>query len=164
MSKAPAIIVDRDGTLASVAHVAPTTRDRDAWREYNAALPFDAPVPNVVNMLNWARRTLPDVTIIMTSGRAAGDFPGDIRRKRHMEGWIAKHRLPIDVLHMREGGDQRRDSIVKAEMFHSFIADKFDVLPVIDDRPQVCDLWRDLGLPLIQVKDPGILPPIAEMS
>lgn len=161
MSKRPAIITDRDGTLASVAHVAPQDSDNVSWMQYNAAMPFDAPVPSVVNMLEWARRTMPDITIIMTSGRAGGDYPGDVRRRRQMEDWILKHNLPIDALLMRKGGDQRRDSIVKREMYEQSIEPYFDVLLVIDDRPQVCDLWRGLGLPLLQVTDPGILPPIA---
>lgn len=160
--KRPAIITDRDGTLASVAHVAPQDQSNDSWNAYNAAMAFDAVVPSVLGTLEWARRTMPDVTIIMTSGRAGGDFPGDVRRRRQMEDWILKHQLPIDALLMRKGGDQRRDSIVKREMFEQSIEPQFDVLFAIDDRPQVCDLWRDLGIPLLQVTDPGILPPIAQ--
>lgn len=160
--KRPAIITDRDGTLASVAHVAPQDQSNDSWNAYNAAMAFDAVVPSVLGTLQWARRTMPDVTIIMTSGRAGGDFPGDVRRRRQMEDWILKHQLPIDALLMRKGGDQRRDSIVKREMFEQSIEPQFDVLFAIDDRPQVCDLWRDLGIPLLQVTDPGILPPIAQ--
>ena len=161
MSKRPAIITDRDGTLASVAHVAPQDQSNVSWMQYNAAMAFDAVVPSVLGTLQWARRTMPDVTIIMTSGRAGGDFPGDVRRRRQMEDWILKHQLPIDALLMRKGGDQRRDSIVKREMFEQSIEPHFDVLFAIDDRPQVCELWRDLGVPLPQVTDPGILPPIA---
>lgn len=36
-----AYIWDRDGTAASVAYIAPHTRDSDAWREYNAAMIFE---------------------------------------------------------------------------------------------------------------------------
>lgn len=162
MTKRPAIITDRDGTLASVAHVAPQDSENVSWMMFNAAMPFDAPVPGVVTMLDWARRTMPDVTIIMTSGRAEGDFPGDVRRRRQMEDWVLKHRLPIDAIVMRRGGDQRRDDVVKREMFHTWIEPVFDVLFAIDDRPIVCDMWRDIGVPLVQVQDPGILPPISD--
>lgn len=161
MSKRPAIIVDRDGTLASVAHVAPADQSNWAWMQFHAAMAFDAPVPAVVAMLEWARRAIPDVTIIMTSGRAAGDWAGDQRRRRQMEGWIQKHRLPVDAILMRRGGDQRRDDVVKREMFEQSIEPVFDVLLVIDDRPIVVDMWRSLDLPVVQVVDPGILPPIA---
>lgn len=158
--KRPAIITDRDGTLASVAHIAPSDNDASSWRQYNDAMIFDAVVPSVRAMIEWAIRLMPDITVIMTSGRAGGDFPGDNHREMEMRQWIRKHDLPIDVLIMRQGGDTRRDSIVKREMYETMIAPHFDVLMAIDDRPQVCEVWRDLGINLIQVTDPGILPPI----
>lgn len=161
MTKRPAIITDRDGTLASVAHVAPQDRSNFAWEQYNAAMPFDAVVPGVRSLLTWARNLYPDAIVIMTSGRAGGDYPGDTRRRLLMEAWIRKHNLPVDALLMRKGGDQRKDSVVKREMFEQSIEPFFDALLVVDDRPQVCDLWRELDLPLVQVTDPGILPPIA---
>jgi len=156
--KQPAVIFDRDGTLASVAHVAPTDRDNASWAAYNAAMPFDAPVPHIAALLRAIR---PGVVRIMTSGRAQGDYPGDRRRLFQMRDWLAKHDLPIDVLIMRQGGDQRRDSIVKREMYDDLIAPFYDVRYVVDDRPQVVDMWRDIGLPVLAVRDPGILPPIA---
>lgn len=153
----PAVIFDRDGTLASVAHVAPGDRSESSWRNYNAALRFDAPVPVVAGLLRSIR---PGVVRIMTSGRAEGDHPGDRRRRFAMQDWLHKHDLPIDLLIMRSGGDQRRDSIVKREMYESLIQPYFDVRFVVDDRPQVCDTWRELGLHILQVTDPGIMPPI----
>lgn len=161
MDKPQAVIFDRDGTLASVAYVAPTDRSGHAWRQYNAALPFDAPVPVIAALLRSIR---PGVVRIMTSGRAAGDHVGDTHRRGLMIAWLRKHDLPIDVLIMRKGGDQRRDSIVKREMYDDLIAPRFDVRYVVDDRPQVVDMWRDLGLPVLAVKDPDILPPIARQS
>lgn len=160
--KQPAVIFDRDGTLASVAYVAPQDRSGGAWAAYNAALPFDAPVPVVAALLRAIR---PGVVRIMTSGRAAGDYVGDSHRRLLMVDWLRKHDLPIDVLIMRKGGDQRRDSIVKREMYDRLIAPRFDVRYVVDDRQQVVDMWRDdLGLPVLQVVDPDILPGIARQT
>ncbi len=156
-----AVIFDRDGTLASVAHVAPTDRSTSSWRNYNAALRFDAPVPVVVGLLRSIR---PGVVRIMTSGRAAGDRVGDNHREIAMRDWLHKHDLPIDILHMRQGGDQRRDSIVKREMYEELIEPFFNVLFVVDDRQQVVDEWRAIGLPVLQVTDPGIMPPILEQT
>jgi hypothetical protein len=156
--KQPAVIFDRDGTLASVAHVAPKDRSQDSWGAFNASLPFDAPVPVVAGLL---RSIKPGVVRIMTSGRSQGDYPGDRRRLYQMRDWLSKHDLPIDLVIMRPGGDQRRDSVVKRQMYDQIIAPRFDVRFVVDDRPQVVDMWRDLGLPVLAVKDPGILPPIA---
>jgi len=162
MDRQPAVIFDRDGTLASVAHVAPTDlRDPSQWRDFNVAMPFDAPVPAVVDML----RAVPaGVTRIMTSGRSQGDHVGDRRRLFQMRDWIAKHDLPIDLLIMRPAGDMRSDDIVKRAMFDQIIAPRFDVQFVVDDRPAVVAMWRDIGLHVIAVQDPGILPPIARQA
>lgn len=157
-----AIIVDRDGTLASVAYVAPQTRDNDAWRIYNAALPFDAPVPSVVAMVRDWKDANPDGVVIMVSGRAAGDHPRDFHRFHRMMDWIAKHDLPIDRVFMRRGGDTRLDSIVKREIYDNYIVNKFDVQFCIDDRPQVIEVWKSVGLKVVQVTDPNIIPPIAK--
>lgn len=155
--KQPAIIVDRDGTAAS-CFKRPEDRSDSSWRQFNLALPFDAAVPAVVQGLQFIRIMFPHVAIIMTSGRSEGDHPGDRRRRFLMRQWVDKVSLPIDLLIMREGGDQRRDSIVKEEMYHVQIEPFYEVLFIIDDRPQVCDMWRSLGLNLIQVEDPGIEP------
>lgn len=152
----PAVLFDRDGTLASVEWVRPSDRSSGEWARYNAALPFDAVVPTVAGLLRAIR---PGVTRIMVSGRAEGDFRGDRRRRYAMEGWIAKHQLPIDLLLMRRGGDQRRDSIVKAEMYREVIEPRFDVRYAVDDREQVItECWERLGVPVLRVTDPGITP------
>lgn len=157
--KPPAVIFDRDGTLASVEYVAPRGSNDDVvWAAFNAALPFDAPVPIVAGLLRSIR---PGVTRIMTSGRMAGDRPGETFRLMQLWNWIVKHDLPIDQLHMRRAGDRRVDSVVKEEMYRRFIEPFYDVRYVVDDRPQVVEMWRELGLHVLQVTDPDILPPIA---
>ena len=150
MSRTPAVIFDRDGTLASVDWCRPVERDNESWKNYNLALPFDAVVPEIAALLHSIR---PGVVRIMTTGRMENLRP-------RMWDWIRKHDLPIDILLMRADRDTRNDSIVKREIFEQKIAPNFDVKFVVDDRPQVCDTWRALGLPLLQVTDPCIDPPI----
>ncbi len=60
---------------------------------------------------------------------------------------------PIEYkLYMRKSNDFRKDAIIKEEIFESKIRDKYNVLLVLDDRTQVCELWRDkLGLTCFQV-------------
>jgi hypothetical protein len=157
MVRQQAIIVDRDGTAAS-CFLRPDDRSKSSWEAFNAALVFDAPVPGVVDGLRFLRLLFPHVAIIMTSGRAEGDYPGDRHRRFRMHDWIAKHALPIDLLLMREGGDTRRDSIVKLEILDRDIAPRFDVLFAIDDRPQVIEAWESRGIPVVAVSDPGIDP------
>lgn len=155
--KPQAIIIDRDGTAAS-CFMRPDDRSDASWHSFNAALPFDAVVPEVRDGLLFLRILFPQLTFIMTSGRAAGDHPGDRRRLFLMRDWIAKVGLPIDILLMRDGGDQRRDSIVKLEILDRDILPRFDVLFAIDDRPQVIEAWESRGIPVIAVTDPNIDP------
>jgi predicted kinase len=68
------------------------------------------------------------------------------------ERWLHEHvAVPYEALYMRPVGDQRRDSVVKAELFDRHIRHAYDVLAVFDDRQQVVDAWRALGLTVFQV-------------
>lgn len=61
---------------------------------------------------------------------------------------------PLDMpLFMRQVGDKRKDSIVKREMFDREIRERYDVMYVLDDRQQVVDMWRSLGLTVFQVAE-----------
>lgn len=152
-NRQPAIIIDRDGTLASVEwcrhFVAEGSENKD-WRSFNLALPFDPPVPHIAAILRAIR---PGVMRIMTTGRTE-----DCRF--NMFRWLRQHELPIDRLYMRKVGDQRKDSEVKREIMREIRGEGFDIRYVIDDRPQVCDMWREEGLKVMQVVDPGITPHI----
>jgi hypothetical protein len=55
---------------------------------------------------------------------------------------------------MRAADDQRSDDITKSELYDMHIRDQFTVLGVIDNRPKVCRMWRQLGLPGFQVGNP----------
>ena len=57
-------------------------------------------------------------------------------------------------LHMRAEGDMRKDSIVERELFDAHIKDKYDVVAVFDDRPQMIRLWNLMGLKTFACADP----------
>lgn len=156
----PAVVFDRDGTLASVDWVRPTEGDdgrMHGWDRFNAGLPFDAVVPYTADLLAAVPA---GVHRFMFSGRAAGDRPGEDFRRWQMLAWLRKHSLPIDSLLMRAGGDQRRDSVLKNEFADAVEARGFAILAAVDDRPQVCtECWEARGVPLVKVVDPG-LPPL----
>lgn len=143
----PAVIFDRDGTLFSVKHHMDDTGPI-CWHCYNGLIAFDAPVPLIAALFRAIR---PGITRIVTSGRMESARPGMLAAMR-------KHDLVPDVLFMRVDKDQRADSIVKREIYETQIAPRFDVRYVIDDRPPVVQTWRDLGLPVLAVTDPGIEP------
>jgi FMN phosphatase YigB (HAD superfamily) len=149
MDRQPAVIFDRDGTLFSVAHHMGEDGP-NSWESYNGLVAFDAPVPRIAALWHAIR---PGVTRIVTSGRME-------HTRRDMAFAFHKHGIFPDLLLMRRNKDTRRDSIVKTEIYRAEIEPYFDVRYVIDDRPQVVDAWRELGLPVLAVRDPGVLPAI----
>lgn len=89
----------------------------------------------------------PITTIIFLSGRE------DKWRPETME-FFQRHNVPYHgMLHMRATGDKRKDNIVKQELFDQHVRGKFNVRFVLDDRNQVVDHWRAIGLTCLQVAD-----------
>ena len=52
---------------------------------------------------------------------------------------------------MREEKDHRPDDIVKEEIYHKYIEDKYNIVCVFDDRDKVVKMWREQGLLCNQV-------------
>ncbi len=129
-----AIICDLDGTLAFL----------------NGRSPYDAshcdkdllnkPVANTIK--NYAKL---GYKIILVSGR----------KDTYMETtkvWLKLHDITYDMLLMRSANDNRKDSIIKREIFDQHIANKYFIEFTLDDRNQVVDMWRnELGVPCFQV-------------
>ena len=148
----PAVIVDLDGTLASVEWRLHHLQQRPAdWRAFFAGMGDDAPVPWVVELL---RADHGEAARLLVTGR-----PDDYRGV--CEQWLARHEIPYDELHMRRAGDRRPDHVVKGELFEDEIAPRYEVAFVVDDRPPVVDMWRRLGLYVIRPTDPALDPWVA---
>ena len=87
-----------------------------------------------------------DLKIFIVSGRT-----NDC--KKDTEEWLLYNEIYCDDLFMRQAGDMRKDSIIKREIYDKYIAGKYNVLGVFDDRNQVVAMWRSLGLTCFQVDD-----------
>ena len=132
-----AIICDLDGTLAINDHgrsfFNATDCDKDA---------INTPVHTVIK---WASFT--GCQTIFLSGRE------DKYRKPTIyfleKCGFAKH---IYQLVMRKTGDNRKDSVIKWEMYENYIKPlDIDILFILDDRNQVVEMWRDKGFTVFQV-------------
>lgn len=131
-----AVLVDVDGTVALMNGRGPFD-----WARVGEDLP-NQPVISVVQAMHAAGHQ-----IVFMSGRSE-DCRAETAR------WLRTHLPEIGrytVLHMRASGDQRKDSIVKVELFNAHVRDQYDVVAVLDDRNQVVDAWRALGLTVLQV-------------
>lgn len=130
----PAILCDLDGTLAILHNRGPF----DAKRCETDLL--NIPVAEIVKTYHEK-----GVKIILMSGRE------DNARSQTMN-WLSYNKIPYNALYMRTSGDNRKDAIIKKELYEKHVKGQFYVQLVLDDRNQVVDLWRlDLGLLCLQV-------------
>lgn len=130
----PAVMVDIDGTVALMAGRSPYDETRVHEDRANVA------VIAAVRAMHAAGHA-----VVFCSGRTAGC-------RAATEKWLAEHvAVPYEGLHMRAEGDVRKDAIVKVEIFDREIRDRWNVVAVFDDRRQVVDAWRALGLTVFQV-------------
>lgn len=130
-----AIIVDVDGTIA---HRNPNGRGPFDWMRVDE----DTVIHPVANLVRDQYMT--GLEVIVVSGRDSICYG-----KTH--AWLCNNGIPFDKLFMRPQGDMRKDSIVKREIFDNHIRNEYNVQYVLDDRQQVVDMWRSLGLTCLQV-------------
>jgi predicted kinase len=131
-----AVLVDIDGTVALMNGRGPYDMTRVGEDRPNT------PVVAAIRAMHAAGHR-----IVFCSGRT-----DDCREAT--EAWLARHvGVPYDALYMRATGDQRRDSVVKGEIFEREIRTRYHVVGVFDDRAQVVRMWRALGLTVFQVAD-----------
>ncbi|MFI1699080.1 MULTISPECIES: phosphatase domain-containing protein [Streptomyces] len=131
-----AVLVDIDGTVALMTGRSPFDETR-----VHEDLP-NPPVIQVVRALHAAGNQ-----IVFLSGRTDGS-------REATDAWLTEHvGVPYAGPFMRPTGDSRKDSIVKVELFDAHIRDTYDVTCVLDDRSQVVQAWRAIGLTVLQVAD-----------
>lgn len=135
-----AIICDIDGTVA-------IAKDRSHY-DYSKVY-HDLTNPQVIKIVEWYLSS--DVnTVLFVSGR--DDICEADTRK-----WLLEHiQMTNDefLLLMRKTGDRRKDSIVKREIFETYIRGNWNIDFVLDDRNQVVEMWRrELGLTCLQVAE-----------
>lgn len=111
------------------------------WKSFFNLLPLDEPN-------EWCSVLLETLIsdgfhIIYVSGR-----PEDYREET-LE-WLKRHDLNSGPLFMRLPKDYRKDAIVKEEIYRKNIEPFYDVLFCLDDRQQVVDMWREIGLVCLQ--------------
>lgn len=137
-SKPNALICDLDGTLAIIG-------DRSPYSAENCDI-VDSPNIPVVDTVSLYYDV--GYKIIFCSGRMEKD-------RAPTERFIKKCLPNIEyILLMRSDGDQRKDFIIKEELFNNFILNKYNVKLVLDDRLSVCRKWHNIGLNLFRIGDP----------
>ena len=155
-----AIIVDLDGTLSNCDHrrhfvarprIIPPTgtpKFKPDWDAFYAGLSADKLNEWCYKILKiFYSATASDYdelySILLVTGRPA----------EHMQAtldWLQQHHVPFNKLFMRPSGNTEKDCIVKQRIYQEEINGFYEVLFVIEDRQQVVDMWRSLGLTCLQ--------------
>lgn len=126
------VICDVDGTLALFDG---NPYDRDFSKDR-----INEPIRSIVNLQQGLH------PVFLFSGRKE-------KFRDVTEKWLDTNEVFYDALYMRATEDNRPDYVIKEELYREHIEDKYNVLFVLDDRNQVVDLWRRLGLTCLQVAD-----------
>lgn len=129
-----AIICDLDGTIALIGNRNPYDAST-ATRDF-----LNKPIASIV------KRYQDTHYILFVSGRKS-------IYKGQTTMFLAMHDLITakTMLFMRGADDNRKDAIVKKEIYDGRIKGKYYVEFVLDDRTQVVDMWREEGLTCLQV-------------
>ena len=139
------IIVDIDGTLADTRHrlhyLAGTPKD---WKGFYGALGEDGVYKYVDDLVNALLGTY---RVYLVTGR-----PENYREQT--QSWLRYHNIDYYELLMRKSGDFRPDTIIKKEILEALREEGQKPQFAIDDRPEVVKMWRDNGVPCLQV-DPS---------
>ena len=125
-----AIICDLDGTLALL----------------NGRSPYDASrcEHDILNPV--VASLIKNKLVLLVSGR-------EDKYREQTINFLDKHQINYEKLIMRETGDFRKDSIIKKEIFDTQIRGFYNIDFVLDDRNQVVEMWRQLGLICLQVAE-----------
>lgn len=134
--KKKAIICDLDGTLALLNGRDPLKEQskcgEDLLQEFVADVLFAM----------WES----DYELLLVSGRYD-------TYQEQTEQWLVAHDIPYSFLALRQANDYRSDDIIKREIYENHIEPHYDVQFVIDDRPKVIRMWKELGLKVLDVGD-----------
>lgn len=133
-----AVLVDLDGTIAL------KSPDRSI-HDYNEKVLGDLPNTNVIRAVQGFKAI--GISPVFLSGRK-----GTSTCREATQMWIQKHVLVGSYdLHMRAPHDNRTDYLVKKDLFDAHVRNTWNVIGALDDRQQVVDMYREMGLTVFQV-------------
>jgi len=137
-----AIIVDLDGTLFNVDHrvhyMKQKPKDYESFEDEIVNDDLNMWCCNLVKLYDKA-----GYHIIIITGRHA-------RAKEDTQNMLERYNVPYDKLYLREDPDKRPDEIVKREIYNNYLAHRYDVEFVVEDRTRVVKMWREIGLTCLQ--------------
>ena len=153
-------ICDVDGTLMNpekrVIYAQRTKRDTDKrmnWDNFldpKIMLEYDTPNVDVCD-------TIKSLWLVYSEegGRENRIIITSARNERHRDVTMKQLELAgvsYEAMYLRDDGDMRPDDIVKEELLGKIRADGYNPTIAFDDRNQVVNKWRELGINCYQVR------------
>lgn len=137
------VVFDLDGTISNCEHRRHlVSGEKKDWRKFFAECVNDTPNEAVKTMLRILNAFgYPVVIVSARSDEVAAETLD----------WLGIHRIPFNMLWMREAGDFTPDQELKRAWLDKF--DKNEIMCVFDDRDAVVKMWREQGLTCFQVDD-----------
>lgn len=130
------ILVDVDNTIADMEGI----RTPFEWEKVD----LDKPITHTIEIIQLLKDQGYD--IVFMSGR---DSCCAVKTR----AWLDKYTGILDsYLFMRMQGDNRKDTVVKKELFYKYVNNNFNVHFVLDDRPCILRMWNfEVGLKTLTV-------------
>ena len=130
-----AIIVDLDGTLCNCSSRSYLAEQKN-WDEFFSLLGEDTVNEGVATLV---RKPFGLYYVLYVSGRPE-------KCRGPTVSWLMKSSLPVGKIFLRKDKDYRPDYVVKEEIYDNEIKQEYKVVFAIDDKKEVCDMWRRRGI------------------
>lgn len=131
------------------------------WQGFFAAVKDDEPIKEMVHLLGLILADVRSTDVVFVTGRSSECREATEKWLRdHTQVWLILHAQDFvdyrnrPLLYMRTEGDHRPDHEVKRDLVTE-IEYSYGKVPdmVFDDRQQVVDMWRELGIRCLQVAE-----------
>lgn len=134
IGKPTCIVVDMDSTLCFNTNKRP-------WFGEGAAEGMKDDIPNgsVCDIIWHLQQAYP---IVLATGR-------DTSQEEVTKQWLLDHEINISEFYFRTEGDYRKGVEVKREQIEK-ILEKYNVLVIFDDCEPIVQMYRDMGLTVLQ--------------
>lgn len=136
-----AVIVDLDGTLTDNRprlHLAKEGK----WDDFHAEGANDRPNRHVIDVINSLAMT--GYQIIIFTGRPENFAKSTIE-------WLDAFKVTWHFMEMRRVGDYTPNEEMKRKWHRAYSKD-LSIMLAIDDMQKTCDMWRELGVPVMKVE------------
>lgn len=138
------VICDLDGTLCHISPERLELINRKDYDAFNEACGGEEP--------SWSMRELLLAAHDRGHAIAIVTARSEVVREKTL-AWLNRYAIPHTLLLMRPEGNHDHDHELKKQMYHNAGLTAEEVLFVMEDRPCVTKMWRELGLLCLQVNE-----------